>query len=281
MRFKPLLVAAALVTAAPLVNAQDGRARQRWPDSTSQQPQRETAPRQSEPRSAPREQSAQREQSRPREGREQARERSTPQRSAPQAQRDDGDRRAEPRDRSGRDDGRAVGRAVPRQGPAPQVRDRDRRDDNRRDRWDSDRRYNGRRVYIYPRTTVYAYYGYPRRYFPFGYGGYGPGYYYYSGSVWYPYSAYDYPYRFNPYRYGYPTGEVRLDIEETFAEVWVDGYYAGIVDDFDGLFQGLVLEEGIYNIEIAAPGYEPLEFDIRIDAGRKITYRGDLLRARR
>jgi hypothetical protein len=41
-----LLVAATLLVAAPLVNAQDGRARQRWPDSNSQQPQREQAPRQ-------------------------------------------------------------------------------------------------------------------------------------------------------------------------------------------------------------------------------------------
>jgi hypothetical protein len=56
----------------------------------------------------------------------------------------------------------------------------------------------------------------------------------------------------------------------------VDGYYAGVVDDFDGVFQALRLEEGPYRIEIVAPGYEPIDFDVRIQPGRKITYRGDL-----
>jgi hypothetical protein len=40
----------------------------------------------------------------------------------------------------------------------------------------------------------------------------------------------------------------------------------------------LRLEDGTYRVEIVAPGYEPLEVDIRIQPGRKITYRGDLRR---
>jgi hypothetical protein len=52
------------------------------------------------------------------------------------------------------------------------------------------------------------------------------------------------------------------------------------VDDFDGIFQSLELEEGTYRIEIVAPGFAPLQFDVRIYAGRKITYRGDLARGR-
>jgi hypothetical protein len=162
-----------------------------------------------------------------------------------------------------------TGYAVPRRGPAPSARDRA-----------EARRYNGRPVYAYPRSNVYVYYDYPRRYFPFGYSGYGPGYYYYDRGGWFPYAAYDSAYRFDPYRSGYPTGEVRIDVDERFAEVWVDGYYAGTVDDFDGIFQGLTLEEGTYNIEIVAPGYEPLVFDIRIQPGERITYRGELHRAR-
>ena len=63
------------------------------------------------------------------------------------------------------------------------------------------------------------------------------------------------------------------------AEVWVDGFYAGVVDDFDGTFQSLRLESGGYRIEIVAPGYEPLVFDVRITPGRKTTYRGDLIRS--
>jgi hypothetical protein len=78
------------------------------------------------------------------------------------------------------------------------------------------------------------------------------------------------------YPYGYPTGEVRLQVRPRNAEVYVDGYYAGRVDDFDGYFQGLRIEEGPHTIEIVAPGYETLVFNVRIIAGRKIDYRGDL-----
>jgi hypothetical protein len=139
-----------------------------------------------------------------------------------------------------------------------------------------------RTVYVPRRTTIYYnnYYGsprfyYPRRHYPYGYGAFGLGYYYYDPYVWYPH---DY-YRFTGYGYGYPLGEIRLDVEPRHAEVYVDGYFAGVVDDFDGIFQALRLEEGPYRIEIVAPGYEPIEFDVRIQPGRKITYRQDLLPA--
>jgi hypothetical protein len=76
--------------------------------------------------------------------------------------------------------------------------------------------------------------------------------------------------------YGYDIGELRLRVTPRHAEVRVDGYFAGVVDDYDGAFQGLRLESGGYHIEIVAPGYEPLAFDVRINPGQKITYRGDL-----
>jgi hypothetical protein len=322
MRSSLLLVAAAVMLTAPLVIAQDGRARQRSPGGSGssgggaeRSAPRAAAPRsepRSEPRSAPREQpqrqrapQAERQADQGRraepQGQRQAGEgRRTevdqrPQQAVAdqaqrqQAQRQQTERRAAPRDRAGDDSASRPGYrpterpngggntqanvAVPRRGPAPSARDRydERRYGNRN---------NGRTVYVYPRTNVYTYYNYPRRYFPFGYAGYGPGYYYYDSRDWYPYRAYDSAYRFNYYRDGYATGEVRLDVDERFAEVWVDGYYAGTVDDFDGIFQGLTLEEGTYEIEIAAPGYEPLIFNVRIYPGQKITYRGDLLRAR-
>jgi hypothetical protein len=61
------------------------------------------------------------------------------------------------------------------------------------------------------------------------------------------------------------------------AQVFIDGSYAGTVDDFDGTFQSLRLEEGEYKVEIVLPGYEPLDFDVRIIPGEKVTYRGDLI----
>ncbi len=127
------------------------------------------------------------------------------------------------------------------------------------------------------------YYYYPRRYYPYGYGTFGLGYFYYDPYRWY---GYDHRY-YSPYYYGshsynygsgydYYTGELRLQVKPRHAEVYVDGYFAGHVDDFDGIFQSLRLEDGEYRVEIVAPGYEPLEIDIRIQPGRKITYRGEL-----
>ena len=153
----------------------------------------------------------------------------------------------------------------------------------------------GSTVYVpryYPRgrSTNFYFYSYPRRWYPYGYGAFGLGYFYYDPYTWYPYDPYwsrsSYYYGHGYYgggyggRYsgssGYYTGELRLRVHPRHAEVYVDGYFAGHVDDFDGTFQGLRLEEGEYRIEIVAPGYEPLEIDIRVQAGRKVTYRGEL-----
>ena len=77
--------------------------------------------------------------------------------------------------------------------------------------------------------------------------------------------------------YGYPIGELRLKVHPRDAQVFIDGYYAGRVDDFDGVFQSLRLEEGEYQVEIVSPGYQPLAFDVRIFPGEKTSYEGDLL----
>lgn len=129
-----------------------------------------------------------------------------------------------------------------------------------------------RRIYHY---YHHNYYYYPRHLYPYGYGSFGLGFFYYDPYVWSPrwyYNGYNYG-----YGYGYPVGELRLRVRPRHAEVYVDGYYAGLVDDFDGVFQSLRLEEGAYRIEIVAAGYLPLDFDVRIYGGRKITYRGELL----
>jgi hypothetical protein len=139
-----------------------------------------------------------------------------------------------------------------------------------------------------PGSRVYYnnYYYYPRASYPYGDGSNGLGYFYYDPYGWYDNYYYDpyYPTYSYPsygggvyqYRYGYPTGEIRLQVRPRHAEVYVDGYYAGRVDDFDGFLQALRIEEGPHTIEIVAPGYETLTFNVRILPGRKIDYRGDL-----
>jgi len=56
-------------------------------------------------------------------------------------------------------------------------------------------------------------------------------------------------------------------------QVYVDGYYVGMPDDFNG---ELELVEGPHSIEIRAPGYETLAFDVKIAPHRSMTYRGAL-----
>src|SRR5262249_46592776 len=71
-------------------------------------------------------------------------------------------------------------------------------------------------------------------------------------------------------------GSLRLKIKPNNAEVYVDGYYVGVVDDFDGMFQRLHLDSGPHRIEVRAPGYETLDFDVRITSEHTTTYQGEL-----
>jgi len=46
-----------------------------------------------------------------------------------------------------------------------------------------------------------------------------------------------------------------LQVSPREAEVYVDGFYAGVVDDFDGTFQRLRLLPGAHELTIYMPGY--------------------------
>jgi PEGA domain len=125
----------------------------------------------------------------------------------------------------------------------------------------------------------YAGFGYPYGYagfgYPYGYPyRYGYPYPYYSGG--YPYGAYAYP--LPPPAYvsaapGYAYGGVRIQDAPPDAQVFVDGYYMGVADDFDGPSQHLNLTAGPHQIEIRARGYQPVTFDVNVQPGRTITYR--------
>jgi hypothetical protein len=67
-----------------------------------------------------------------------------------------------------------------------------------------------------------------------------------------------------------------LRVEPATAQVYVDGFYMGTVDDFNGSAQDANLEAGPHRIEIRAPGYETLTFDVKTEVNRTITYRGTL-----
>ena len=97
-------------------------------------------------------------------------------------------------------------------------------------------------------------------------------------NLYYDPSWAGYGYAPDPFDANGPTGGLRLKVEPKDAEVYVDGYYAGIVDDFDGLFQHLTLVPGPHRVEVRAPGYLTLVFDVSIQAHHTTEYRGALQR---
>jgi hypothetical protein len=71
---------------------------------------------------------------------------------------------------------------------------------------------------------------------------------------------------------GFAYGSLRIVDAPRHAPVFVDGYYAGEVDDYDGIFQRLNLEPGGHQIEIDVyPGGPPMTFDVYIEPGRTVT----------
>jgi len=108
------------------------------------------------------------------------------------------------------------------------------------------------------------------------YAGAGPGP-YAPGPYYYGYNGYGYGAPYSPWQAGgYDIGGVRLKIRPRDAQVFVDGYYAGLVDDFDGTFQSLRLEAGGHKIEIHMPGFQDFELDVHVQPGRTITLNEDL-----
>jgi hypothetical protein len=113
----------------------------------------------------------------------------------------------------------------------------------------------------YPYGRPRGYYVVPR--FGFGYDPfwYGPGWGYYGYSYPVPSES---------------TGGLRLEITPKTAQVFVDGYYAGVVDDFNGHFQHLDLTPGGHRIEVRQPGFQPLTIQTYIQPGHTTDYKAAL-----
>ena len=136
------------------------------------------------------------------------------------------------------------------------------------------------------------YYGrYPYGYFSPGYG-FGVGY-FYDPWMWGHSSPFGYGGYYDPYgSYGgygggggtYSRGQydqvgsLRLKVKPEHGQVYVDGYYVGEVDSFDGVFQKMPIEGGAHRIEIRAEGYEPAQFEVMVIPGETVTYKGELKR---
>ena len=74
-----------------------------------------------------------------------------------------------------------------------------------------------------------------------------------------------YPYRYVPVFDR--RAEVRVEAKPREAAVYVDGFYAGIVDDFDGFFQRLPLTPGEHEVVLFLPGYRTLRQSLYLRPG--------------
>jgi hypothetical protein len=73
-----------------------------------------------------------------------------------------------------------------------------------------------------------------------------------------------------------PNGYLQLQVAPTIAEVLVDGFYVGSVNDVRGMAPGYALEPGSHRIELRAGGFEPAAFSVRVASGETIVYRRNL-----
>ena len=104
-----------------------------------------------------------------------------------------------------------------------------------------------------------------------GYGHYPPFYHptYIYAPQWGPYSFG--PWGPHPFYGGYyyrERGSVRLQVKPVETEVYVDGYYAGVVDSFDGFFQRLSLPPGQHDIELRLEGYRSIQEPVYLTIGQ-------------
>lgn len=120
-------------------------------------------------------------------------------------------------------------------------------------------------------------YFYPGYYGPGGYGGsYGGG--YWGGSTYWP----DYGGGGGGSYYGESNpganASLKLKVKPNNAQVFIDGYFAGSVDDFDGMFQKLPVQPGEHRLEFRAPGYEALVTDVKVDPYQIFNFKAELKR---
>jgi hypothetical protein len=95
------------------------------------------------------------------------------------------------------------------------------------------------RVVVVPRGRIYA----PYVYDPF----------------WGPY------YRYGGYAYVVrPTADVRVEVVPKQTEVYVDGFFAGVAGDFDGVFQRLHTAPGGHAITLHLDGYRTVTENVYV-----------------
>lgn len=101
------------------------------------------------------------------------------------------------------------------------------------------------------------------------------------------------PYYYNPFWYDpfwyswyagppvytvpqYTHGTIKTEIEPKNAEVYVNGGYVGTANKFRGIFHGLDLRPGNYELEFRAPNYRPLKMKVYVAANKTLKLKEQL-----
>jgi PEGA domain len=125
-------------------------------------------------------------------------------------------------------------------------------------------------------------------------GSYYPG--YYPWYPWYYPSSYAWGPYWGSYYYGYwpygayysggyarsyrssndDTGAIRVLVDPEDAKVYVDGYYAGKVDDFDGFTQRLYVSRGPHEILLKREGYRSQRYRVYVITGETLKIEYDM-----
>lgn len=82
------------------------------------------------------------------------------------------------------------------------------------------------------------------------------------------------------YRYARPESNLRINVKPKEASVYVDGYFAGKVEDFDGRFQRLHVLPGQHEIVVYLEGYRSLKRQLYLSPDATRTIEGSLERLR-
>jgi hypothetical protein len=122
------------------------------------------------------------------------------------------------------------------------------------------------------------------------YGYYGLGYYtpFWGSPFWWGYPSYAWWGPWGPYGYGYgwgypygyydDRGSARIIVKPKETEVFVDGYFVGVADDFDGIFQGMKLESGGHEITLYLNGYRTSSHKVMLQDNKTFKLKHDMVK---
>ncbi|MFN7981612.1 MAG: PEGA domain-containing protein [Vicinamibacterales bacterium] len=111
----------------------------------------------------------------------------------------------------------------------------------------------------------------------YGYGLYDP----FWGGLWSPYYGWYGQYGpFGPYDGGRPRdwdgASARLQVTPKNSEVYVDGYLAGTVDDFDGALQRLNVPSGRHTLSFYRDGYQTYTENVNFNAHKTLNIKYEM-----